>query len=111
MDAIANLAKATASDRAAIAQLAATVERITAELITVNTADAGADVDADVDTDTTTPTLGPPTGTRAATMTNKQDLEPPIYYCWTWGPGCKHNSAKSPASVTGHVYTAAKRDM
>ena len=47
MDAIANLAKATASDRAAIAQLAATVERITAELITVNTADAGADVDWD----------------------------------------------------------------
>ena len=37
VDTIANLATATASDRAAIAQLTATVERLTAELVTVNT--------------------------------------------------------------------------
>ena len=37
VDTIANLATATASDRAAIAQLMATVERLTAELVTVNT--------------------------------------------------------------------------
>ena len=36
MDAIANLATSTASDCAANAQLTATVERITAEIVTVN---------------------------------------------------------------------------
>ena len=37
VDAIANLATATASDRASIVQLTATVERLMAELVTVNT--------------------------------------------------------------------------
>ena len=37
MDAIANLETATASDHAAIAHLTATVERLTEELVTVNT--------------------------------------------------------------------------
>ena len=36
VDAIANLETSTASDRAAIAQLTATVERLTAELVTMN---------------------------------------------------------------------------
>ena len=36
VDAIANMATATASDCAAIAQLTATVERLTAELVTLN---------------------------------------------------------------------------
>ena len=37
VESIANLATATASNRAAIAQLTATVERLTAELVTVKT--------------------------------------------------------------------------
>ena len=37
VDDIANLATATASDRAAIAQLTSTVESLTAELVIVNT--------------------------------------------------------------------------
>ena len=37
VDAITNLATATARDRAAIAHLTATVERLTAEIVTVNT--------------------------------------------------------------------------
>ena len=37
VDAIANLETATASDHAAIAHLTATVERLTEELVTVNT--------------------------------------------------------------------------
>ena len=37
LGAIANLATVTASDCTAIAQLTATVERLTAELVTVNT--------------------------------------------------------------------------
>ena len=127
VDTIANLATATASDRAAITQLMATVERLMAELFTVNTKlvtalqpqraswsdrvgqsrgrGAGAGACA------TKPTHVPPTGKISATRTDNQDLEPPIYYCWTCGPGCRHNSAKCPAPSTGHVYTATKRDM
>ena len=114
VDAIENLATATASDCAAIAQLTTTVERLTAELVTVNTklvaalqtqrasrvgnggqswgrgrgASAGAGAGA------TTPTHVPPTGVGTSTRTEKQDLEPPIHYCWTCVPECRHNSAK-----------------
>ena len=59
----------------------------------------------------TTPTRGTPTGTTAAIRTYKQDLEPPIHYCLTCVPGCRHNSAKCPAPATSHVYTSTKRDM
>ena len=131
VDAIANLSTATARDRAAISQLTATVERLAAELVTVNTklvaelqnqrasrdgnggrsrglgcrASAGAGAGA------TTPTHGPPTGAGTATRTKKQDPEPPIHYCWTCVPGCRHNSVKCPAPAAGHVYISTKRDM
>ena len=52
-----------------------------------------------------------PTGAVLATRTDNQDLEPPIHYCWTCGPGCRHDIGKCPAPATGHVYTANKRDM
>ena len=99
MDEIANLAKSTASDRAAIAQLTATVERLTVELVTVNTKLVAALKNQQASWDgnggqsrgrrrgasagATTPTHGPPTGAGTATRTKKQDLEPPIHYCWT----------------------------
>ena len=127
MDAITNLATSTASNRAAIAQLTSTVERLTAELVTVKTKLVAALQTQRASrgghggksrghgrgrgASATTPTLGPPTGAGAATRTEKQDLEPPIHYCWTCVPGFRHNSAKCPAPATGHVYTATKRDM
>ena len=123
VDALANLSTAMASDSAAISQLAATMERLTAELITVNTklvaalqpqqsSQGGRGGQSRGRRDgATTPTLGPPTSAVLTTRTNNQDLEPPIHYCWTCGPGCRHNSAKCPAYATVHIYTATKWDM
>ena len=125
VDAIANLAKATSSDCAAIAQLTTTVERLTAELVTVNTklvaalqtqrasrgGNRGRSRGRGAGAVTSTPNLGQSTGAVLATGNNNQDLEPPIHYCWTCGPGCRHNSVKCPTPATGHVYMATKRDM
>ena len=133
VEAIVNLATATASDRAAIAQLTATAKSLTAELFTVNAKlvaalqpqkasrgshggqtrgrghgrgrGAGAGVGA------TTPTMVPRTSAVFFTRTDNQDLEPPIHYCWTFGPRCRRNSAKCPAPATGHIYAATKRDI
>ena len=119
-DAIVNLATATASDCAAISQLTSTVKILTAELVIVNSKlvtslhtqcasrggrgrrgrghRAGA---------------GDPAQTRVvvASRAKEQYLDPPIRYCWTCGPRCRHNSAKCPALETVHIYTATKRDM
>ena len=99
VDAIANLAAATASDRAAIAQLTATLERLTADLVTMNTKliaalqtqrsiwggngrrSRGHKGEDSAGTGATTPTHGAPTGAGTATRTEKQYLEPPIHYC------------------------------
>ena len=51
------------------------------------------------------------TGAGAPSTAKEKDLEPPIHYCWTCGPGCRHNSAKCPALSAGHIYTATKRNM
>ena len=120
VDAIANLAPATASDRAGIAQLTATVKRLMSELVTVNAnlvtslqpqrasrgGRGGRSRGRGRGSGTTTPN-----GAVSATRTNDQDLEPPIHYCCTCGPGCRHNSTKCPAPATGHVYTDTKGDM
>ena len=129
VDAITNLATSTASNRAAIAQLTATSERLTAEIVIVNAKlvtalhpqraswggcggqSRGRGRGRGRGASTTAPTIVPPTGAVLATRTNNQDLEPPIHYCWTCGPGCRQNSAKCPAPATGHVYTATKQDM
>ena len=115
--------------RVAVAQITATVERLAADLVTVNTklvaalqtqqASRGGNGGriqgrgrrSSAGTGATIPTHGPPTGAGTSTKTEKQDLEPPIHYCWTCGPGCMDNSAKCPAPATGHVYTTTKRDI
>ena len=122
VDAIANLATATASDQAAIAQLTSTVERLAAYLITVNAklvtslqpqrarrggcGGQGRGRGRGRGDGATTQT-----GAVFATRIEDQHLDPPIHYCRKSGPGCRHNSAKCPAPATGHIYTATKRDM
>ena len=120
VDAIANLATATVSDKAAIAHIASTVERLTAELVTVN-----ANIVTALQTQRASQGeregcgrgrgsgTGSPAQTSAvaATRSEEQDLEPLIHYCWTCSPGCRHNSSKCPAPSTGHIYTVTKRDM
>ena len=120
VDAITNLSTSTASNCAAISQLTATVERLTAELVTVKAklvtdlqpqrasrgGRGGRGHGRGLGSGTTTQT-----GAVSATRTNNQYLEPPIHYCWTYGPRCRHNSAKCPVPATGHIYTATKQDM
>ena len=94
VDAIANLELATASDRADITQLTSTVERLTAELVTVNAnlvtvpqtqrANQGGRVGRGRGRGAGAPAQ---TGAVAVTRAEEQDLEPPIHYCWTCGPG------------------------
>ena len=118
VDAILNLATATASDRAAIAYHTSTVERLTEELLTVNTNLVTAlQMQRAIRSGHRGRVRGRRTGAQAqtgavaATRSEEQDLEPPIHSCWTCGPGYRHNSAKCPVPSTGHIYTATKRDM
>ena len=118
MDAIANLATATASDCSAITQLTSTVENLTEEIISVNAklftalqhhragrvSRGGQGRGRGAGTTTQN-------GAVLATSTDDQDLEPPIHYCWTCSSGYRHNSAKCPVPATGHIYTATKQDM
>ena len=133
VDAIANLATDTASDRDAIAQLTATVARLTTEIatlnvklvvdlqknrvswggrggrnITIRVQGARAGAVACTGTGAGAPAR---TGASAPTMDDTKYLEPKIYYCWTCGPGCRHNSAKCPLPAAGHIYTVTKRNM
>ena len=100
VDAIANLATATASDCSAIAQLTPMAERLKEELVTLNAKlvtalqkqrasqggrggrgcrrGHGAGAPAQ-------------TGAVAATRSKEQGLEPPIHYFWTCGSRCRHN--------------------
>ena len=133
VDTIANLATATAIDRATIAQLTATVTRITTEIATVNAKlvialqEKRARRGGRRGCNRTSRGLGSGTGERAGTgigagalvrtgagaptMDDEKYLDPPIHYCWTCGPGCRHTSTKCPAPATGHLYTATKRNM
>ena len=94
VNAITNLAIATASDRDAIAQLTYTVKRIMVELVTVK-AKLFTDLQTQHDRQggcvgqgrerghrrrhgASAPTQ---TGAVVATRTKEQDLEPPIHYC------------------------------
>ena len=117
VDAITNLATAMASNRSAISQLKATVESVTAEFVTVNAnivaalqpqrairgGCGGRIRGRGCGASNTTPTIMTPTGAISATRTDNQDPQPPIHYCWTCGPGCRHNSANCPGPMTGHV--------
>ena len=141
VDAIANLVTATASDRADIAQLTVTVARLTTDLAMVNAklvialqkdlasrsgrgernitsrgigAGAGSRARAcpGAGSGTGTRTGAPErTGASAPTMDESKELEPPIHYCWTCGPGCRHNSDKCPSPAAGNIYTDTKRNM
>ena len=132
MGAITGLATATASDRAAITQLTATFTRLMSEIATVNKKlvsvlqasrishgsrvgrdkttrrrEARAGVGARSGATTRTGT-GPPTLTETAVGV---DLDPLIHYCWTCGPGCRHNSSKCIKLAVGNINSATKRDI
>ena len=111
VDAIANLATSTASDHEAIAQLTATVARLTTDLATVNkklvvSLQAKRAIRGSRGgRNKATRGRGDGARARAATksgsgdsilveMAGGADLDLTIHYCWTCGPGCRHNSDK-----------------
>ena len=131
VDAIAKSATAMVSDRIAISQLNATVARVTTEIATViaklavalqtNRASRGGQGERNRTTRERGARAGPGTGTGAGTSAITRasattiaeiiDLEPPIYYCWNCGPGCRHNSSKCPVPAPGHIYMSTRRNM
>ena len=133
VDVIANLATATASDSATIAQLTVTVARLMTEIVMVNVnlvvalqtnrairggregrdrtsrgRGSGSGAGSGTGTGSGAPEI---TGASMPTISEVKDLEPPIYYRWTCGPGCRYNSAKCTVPADGHIYTATKRNM
>ena len=133
VDNITNLATATASDSADIAQLTSTVTRLTTELTTVNKklvitlkekrarqdSRRGRNIntckrgDGSGAEDLTGSGAGAAarTGASAPTIAEAKDPEPPIHYCWMCGPGCRQNSAKRPNPLANHIYMTTRRDM
>ena len=112
VDAIANLATSTASERAAIAQLTDTVARLALETNHSSRSSRGGRGRNNRGQGKGNGAVAPArTGAGAPTMAEENDLETPIHYCWTCGPGFRHNSAKCPAPSTGHIYMATKRNM
>ena len=100
--AIANLANATAADRAATAHLTATNARLTEELKAAqNKLVAALEKIASLTQ-----------GSRAplADVSNRVDNRPPDrHYCWTHGYCCKHTSQRCPSPNDGHVRNATAR--
>ena len=108
IDAIANLATATASDRATVASLTSTISELTAELkknqaklieaLEKNAKLAAGCIPCDKDKD----------------KENKNPLKgkrpPNRHYCHTHGFLCLHHSGKCPDPAPGHVSTARARD-
>ena len=126
VDAIANLTMATASDRKAIAQLTSTAMVLTMEIATVNenlvvTLQAKcASRSIQVGSNKSARRRGVGAGAAAKTRAGSPalsetaggvNLELPIHYCWTCGPGCMHNSSKYPKPTARKIYTDTKRDM
>ena len=129
-NAIANLATTTASDRAAIVQLTAIVTRLTTDLamvkkklfVSLQAKRASRGSRGGRNKTTRRWRSGSGTGARACSTERTRagaptlaeasvDLKPLIHYCWTCGPGCRHNSANCPKPAAGHIYMATKRDM
>ena len=136
VDAIVNLATATASDRASTVQLTAavTVARLTTEVVMVNeniavalqaklairgiqgrrnktTCGWGARSGAVAGVGSGTGTGSGDAaiaGASAPTMVDSKELEPTKHYCCTCGPIFSHNSAKCPSPASSCIYTATK---
>lgn len=106
VEALANLATATASDRATVATLTATVANLAAELAETQAKLVKALMENSK--------LIKQLGTKGAnTLTSEgggydpSDAKP-VHYCWTHGFKCLHPSHKCPAPKEGHVKRATR---
>ena len=101
IDAIANLATATAADRTAVANLMTTNAILTKEVAKVNEKLIAALLQVNVltkqlATNRSTPDLAVSSG--------------PVHYCWTCGYCCLHASHNCPNPAAGHKKTAIRRE-
>jgi hypothetical protein len=97
VDAIANLATATAHDRATVATLSATVSKLTSELASAN---AKLITALSAVAALTSASKAPPDTPRAANR----------HYCWSCGFKCEHPSFRCPNPKTGHDNFAKSSD-
>jgi hypothetical protein len=113
IDAIANLATATASDRATVATLMSTIDKLTTDLkdvqsklviaLETNAALARA-LGSDAKEHQHRRERGGGSGKR-------EDNSPPNrHYCWTHGYLCTHHSGECPSQASGHQQRAKARD-
>ena len=107
IDAIANLATATASDRATVARLTATIAELTTELKQtqgklVAALETNARLAASGNTPNNKENFRPSGRERSGKPANR-------HYCWTHGFLCTHHSGKCPDPKPGHVSNAKSR--
>lgn len=107
IDAIANLATATASDRAAVAKLTATIADLTTELKTTQ-----AKLVAALETNARLAAAGAQTNKENVRTSNRERYTKPAnrHYCWTHGYLCTHHSGKCPDAKPGHIESAKSRN-
>jgi hypothetical protein len=115
VDAIANLATATASDRATVASLTATNSRLTLELIAVNAKLVKAlEANKQRQVTTTGGRSNTTTRGRASTTTNgdreRSQKTPGPHYCFKCGSNVWHTSARCWSKKAGHQDEATEEN-
>ena len=106
IDAIANLATATASDQATVAKLTVTISRLTKELKQTQ-----AKLVTALETNAHLAAAGNTTNKENFRPNGRDWLNKPEnrHYCWTHGFLCTHHSRKCPDPKPGHVTNAKLR--
>lgn len=108
IDAIANLATATASDRATVASLTATIEKLTSDL---NDVQSKLVIALETNASLARALGDGKENQRGRGRAPKEDRRPPNrHYCWTHGYLCTHHSGECPSPATGHQIKAKSRD-
>ena len=117
VDALANLATATAADRATVATLTDTIAQLSSELASEQAKLISSLLDnqclikrlSDKGVSWNTSEGGTDRKTSGGGASGPWD-GPSIHYCHTHGHKCPHPSFKCPEPNTGHIKNAAKKD-
>ena len=105
INAIANLATATANDRATVAKITQTIAELTTELNKTQAKLVNAlEANARLATNNST------ANKENARPARNSNHPPNRHYCWTHGFLCTHHSRKCPDPKPGHVATAKSRN-
>ena len=117
VEALANLATATAADRATVATLTDTISQLSSELASAQAKLISSLLDNQkllkrLSERGRTPSGGGADGkiSGGGTATGPWD-GPQIHYCYSHGYKCPHPSFKCPTPVAGHIKNATKKDI